>query len=184
MEFNEVIQNRRSIRQFMPQEVEQDKVDQLIESARLCQSAKNRQPWRFMILKGQEKDKVADMMVDPFSADNKEMFGYINTVQYSADTIKKAPLLIAVFQVCEEEWFASDLLSVGAAIEHICLECVNLGLGSVWIGDICFNEREISKYLKHEHLHLVSAIAIGYPAESPKLRPRKSRDEILIHKKS
>lgn len=184
MEFNEVIQNRRSIRHFTLQEVEQDKVDQLIDCARLCQSSKNRQPWSFMILKGQEKDKVADIMVEPFNEESSEMFGYANTVQYSADTIKRAPLLIAVFQVCEKEWFAPDLISMGAAIEHICLECVNLGLGSVWIGDICFNERAVSKYLGYEHLHLVSAVAIGYPAEAPKPRPRKSREEILITKKS
>lgn len=183
MEFNEVIQSRRSIRHFTSQEVESDKIDQLIDCARLCQSAKNRQPWYFMILKGQEKDKTADIMMEPFSEETKEMMGYINTVKYSADTIKRAPILIVIFQENEEEWLAPDLLSVGAAIEHICLECVNLGLGSVWIGDICFNERAVSKYLGHEHFHVVSAIAIGYPAESPKQRPRKTREEILIHKK-
>ncbi|MFQ9924269.1 MAG: nitroreductase family protein [Beduini sp.] len=183
MEFNEVIQNRRSIRHFTLQEVEQDKVDQLIDCARLCQSAKNRQPWSFMILKGQEKNKVADMMMESSNKESKEIFGYVNTVKYSAEIIKRAPLLIAVFQVYEEEWFASDLLSTGAAIEHICLECVNLGLGSVWIGDIWFNERAISKYLGCDHLHLISAVAIGYPAETPKPRPRKSREEILLSKK-
>lgn len=54
MEFEKVVEERRSIRIFRPQRVEKDKIYKLIEMARLCQSAKNRQPWKFMIesLKG------------------------------------------------------------------------------------------------------------------------------------
>ena len=49
MEFEKIIKNRRSIRKFNNKEVEDEKIMSLLECARLCQSAKNKQPWLFMI---------------------------------------------------------------------------------------------------------------------------------------
>lgn len=182
MEFTEVIKKRRSVRQFTQNEVEQDKIYQLINYARLCQSAKNRQPWKFMVLKEGEKDEVAKIMLDSLSGEEDKNV-YANTVKSSAQIIIKANALIAVFKEDNKDWIFSDLLSIGAAIEHICLGCTDLGLGSVWIADVCFSAKEISKYLGYENLSLVSVIAIGYPDEFPNPRPRKSLGECIITNK-
>ena len=55
MEFDQVIKNRRSIRKFHQQAVETEKITAILDCARLCQSAKNRQPWRFMVLTEDKK---------------------------------------------------------------------------------------------------------------------------------
>jgi nitroreductase len=55
MEFEKVVEDRRSIRNFQTRKVEKDKICKLIEMARLCQSAKNRQPWKFLTLENKEK---------------------------------------------------------------------------------------------------------------------------------
>lgn len=180
MEYEDVIMKRRSIRKFLPQSIEKEKVEKMLECARVCQSAKNRQPWMFMILKEDIKDKIANIMLELFEQNDIELPGYVNSSKSSANIIKEAPLLILVFKKNDEEWQTGDLLSIGAAIEHICLEAVNLGLGSVWIRDIVYTENEICRAVRHEKLQLVSAIAIGYPAESPKQRPRKPLNDILI----
>ena len=66
MELESVIQKRRSIRKFLARDVENEKIEKILECARLCQSGKNRQPWRFMILKGEQKDHVAQIMLNLF----------------------------------------------------------------------------------------------------------------------
>lgn len=181
MEFESVIRNRRSIRKFKPNQIETVVIEQLIECARLCQSAKNRQPWKFMVLKDDSKNNIADIMLGYF--DQKKSNSYNNSSRSSANIIKQAPVLFLIFQDFDENWQIGDLLSIGAAIEHICLEAVNLGLGSVWIRDTVYTEDLIAQSVGYPELKLVSAIAIGIPAETPNARPRKSTTEIMLEKR-
>lgn len=186
MDFEKVVHDRRSIRKFEDTKIEAEKIDKLIEAARLCQSAKNRQPWKFMILQEEEKDQVAEIMLALFEQSNIDLPGYMNSSKSSANAIKRAPLLILVFKEKDNKdgnWMTGDLLSIGAAIEHICLEAVNLSLGSVWIRDTTYTEQAICDYLGYPDLELVSGIAIGYPAEEPSPRPRKKAEELILQKR-
>ncbi len=180
MELEKVIQDRRSIRKFLPRKIEKNKIYKLIEMARLCQSAKNRQPWKFIILEGELKNKVAEIMLNLFDESDYELPGYVNSSKSSAEIIKNAPTLILALREKDSDWLTGDLLSMGAAIEHICLEAVNLGLGAVWIRDTVYTEEKIGKLVDCPDLQLVSAIAVGYPNESPKPRQRKRIEEIIL----
>lgn len=180
MEFDQVVKNRRSIRMFQQQSVETEKITALLDCARLCQSAKNRQPWRFMVLTKDRKNRVADIMLKLFEKNDVELPGYMNSSKNSANIIKNAPVLILVFIPKDEDWIKSDLLSVGAAIEHICLKAVDEGLGSVWIADTVYTRDEICEELEIKDNLLVSGIAIGYPDEAPLPRPRKGLEEIIL----
>ena len=51
------IENRRSIRKYKPDEIERKLIEEIIYSASLAPSAKNRQPWKFIVYQGEEKDK-------------------------------------------------------------------------------------------------------------------------------
>ena len=141
MELEEVIAQRRSIRKFETKPVEKAKLEKLIEAARLCQSAKNRQPWQFMILENGRKDQVAEIMLQLFESHNEELPGFVNSSRHTAQVIKNAPVLMLVFREPDELWTPGDLLSIGAAIEHVCLEAVNLGLGALWIRDTEYTEK-------------------------------------------
>ena len=55
MNLLELISARRSIRQYLPDDIEQDKIDYLMECARLAPSAANFQPWKFLIVKDSDK---------------------------------------------------------------------------------------------------------------------------------
>lgn len=184
MEFDQIIQDRRSIRKFISKEVEEEKVVALLESARLCQSAKNRQPWKFMLLTGKDKDEVADIMLSLFEKNHVELTGYANSSKNSAHIIQQAPLLVLAFIERDENWIHSDLLSMGAAIEHLCLKAVDLDLGAVWIADTVYTRDEISAAMGYANLQLISGIAIGYPDEHPNPRPRKEIEDILLKKQS
>lgn len=182
MEFEALVKARRSIRRFENRKVEAEKIAKLIEMARLCQSAKNRQPWRFLVLEGAEKDAVADLMFSLRRKNHEELTGFKNTSANSALIIKNASVVILVFKEKDDEWLTGDLLSIGAAVEHICLEAVNQGLGSVWIRDVAYTKFEIAQLTGHMDLELISAVAVGYAAEAPLPRPRKTTKEILLNK--
>ena len=59
------IENRRSIRKYKPDEIERKLIEEIIYSASLAPSAKNRQPWKFIVYQGEEKDKLVDVMPYP-----------------------------------------------------------------------------------------------------------------------
>ena len=157
------IQNRRSIRNYLPDEVTKEEILDILQAGINAPSAKNNQPWRFVIVSKEIKDKISEKMV--------ELYGPNKT----AEVIKTVPYLILVYNK-DNEYF--NHLSIGAAIENILLETTNRNLGSLWIGYI----KKIEDYVKELvdiDLELVSAIAIGIKNEEPVARPRLKLEDVL-----
>ena len=177
MEFKDVIEKRRSIRKFTSDEVDNKLLVELIRLATLAPSAHNRQPWKFMIVKGDKKDKIVSMM-NEFYNDNKERVS--NTMPFTISVINESNALIVVFRDGIEKDRYLDTLSIGGAIEHICLGATSMGLGSVWINDIDPVKSDVAKYLGYGDLEIVSVVAIGYPNQDPKPRPRKELNEVIL----
>ena len=183
MELKETIKIRRSIRKFIDTNISKEIIEDLIDCARLAPSAKNRQPWKFVIVKDDIKNQIANIMIDKekiskFSLERK-IYNCNSSVLTTAKTIKESPILIIVLKNREDNWITGDLLSIGAAIEHICLRATDLGLGSLWIRDIVYTQKEIAKLVGHENMEVISAISIGYSNENPNQKPRKNLDEVL-----
>lgn len=178
MNLTECILSRRSIRKYKQINISDDIILELIDSARLCQSAKNRQPWFFKILRNEEKQKIAELMHQKIRDARLENFN--SSVENSASIIENAPVLILVFKEKDDQWITSDMLSIGACIEHICLKSVDIGLGSLWIRDVYIAEKEILEETGNGNLELVSGITIGIPDECPSERPRKSINDIIL----
>ena len=183
MELIETINNRRSVRKYKDIDIPNDIIEDLINSARLAPSAKNRQPWEFMIVKNKTKNEIADIMLEQLKESKvsleRKIYNANSSVKATANIMKQAPILILVFKPKEDNWIIGDSLSIGSAIEHICLRATDLGLGSLWIRDIVYTQKEIAKLVGKDNMELISAISIGYPDENPKQRPRKKLNEIL-----
>ena len=56
------IENRRSIRKYKADKINKELIEDMIYSATLAPSAKNRQPWKFIVYQGKEKEKLVDIM--------------------------------------------------------------------------------------------------------------------------
>lgn len=184
MELKEVIAKRRSIRRYQTLDVKDELIKEILESARIAPSAKNRQPWRFIILKDKQKDTIADIMLkwDEANKTFRDQTGtvYKNSVLPTALVMKQASVLIMVYKKSDSPNINSDVLSIGAAVENICLTATDLGLGSLWICDVMYVKDEINEYLKITDMDLSTVVAIGYAAEEPIPRPRLSYEEIVI----
>jgi nitroreductase len=173
--FQELVQKRRSIRRYIEEPVERDKILLCLEAARLAPSADNAQPWRFLVL-----DDVN--LIHKFC---NEVFSGIYSVSKFA---KKAPVLIVILvrlniiahrvgKQIQDIHF--HLLDIGIAGEHIVLQAEELGLGTCWIG--WFNKRKARKILKIPRKYkIVSLLSLGYYEQKPsRQKKRRNLDEIV-----
>lgn len=157
MDVFEAIANRRSIRSYEDKPVEEEKLVSLLEAARLAPSAKNRQNWKFIVI----KDKSIIEKLVP--ACNSQRF------------IAQAPVIIAGVADPSFKWYKLDM---GIALEHVALHALELGLGTCWIG--AFDEEKVSRILNvPDNLETVILITVGYPKTTPGPTPRKSMKKIV-----
>ena len=179
METSQAIQARRSIRLYQNKPVEEKKIYQLINAARLAPSAKNRQPWRFIIETDTVRKKQISAIMRAFFKEGQDYPDYVKSITLSARIIDRAPVVIWVLKERDDRWNTSDLLSIGAAIENMCLAAVDMGMGTVWLRDVCYTQVELERFIGTQ-LEIVSCIAVGYPAEQPDFRPRKTIEELVL----
>lgn len=183
METLKSIKERRSIRNYTKEKVSKKIIEDILDCGRLAPSAKNRQPWYFVVVENDTKDKIADMMIN-YTINNddtieRKKLGYRSSVNPTANIIKQAPILILIFREKDDNWIVGDNLSIGACVENMCLRATDLGIGSLWIRDTVYVADEIAKMLNHQNMELNCALALGYAKESPKERPRKKLKDIM-----
>lgn len=183
METRKAIEDRRSIRAFKNEKVSKNLIMDMLDCARLAPSAKNRQPWYFVIVEGNLKNQIADMMIkyaeENDDTEERKILKCPSSVKATAKVMKEAPTLILVLKEKDINCTTADTLSIGACIENILLRATDLGLGSLWIRDIVYVAEEVAKLVNHSDLELNSAISIGYSNQSPNARPRKQLEEII-----
>ena len=165
----EAIMKRRSVRSFLDKSIEDEKLSAVLEAGRLAPSAKNRQEWRFVVVKNREvRREVAE-------AANGQNF------------VGEAPVVIVACGVTDGYVMScgqpSYPIDVAIALDHISLAAVELGLGTCWIG--AFNENRVKKILGiPEEIRVVELMPIGYPAfQTIKEKNRLPFNKIVKHER-
>jgi nitroreductase len=170
------IKKRRSVRKYIDKSVEDEKIIQLLESARLAPSGSNTQPWHFIIVKSEIiREKLAEA-----SHKQKWMFSAPVFIVCVADIRCRIPVDVGISlnedspQVELKQIIRDTSISIG----HILLEADNLGLGTCWVA--WFIQEEIRPVLNiPDDKYVVGVITVGYPNEAPEARPRKKLEEIV-----
>ncbi len=176
MELIETIKERKSIRKFKSDKIEKKIIEDIIYYGTLAPSAKNRQPWQFLVIDNIEiKEKIANIMIK-YEIDNN-ITG--SSVKETARAMKEAPVLILIFKEKNDKRLVGDCLSIGACAQNMVLRAVDLGISSLLIRDFIDVEYEIKKILNKEELELNYAISLGYQDQYPDRRPRKNINEII-----
>ncbi len=194
METLEAIASRRSIRKYLPREVSDELVEKIVRAGMLAPSAKNRQPWSFVAVKGEAKEEMLQCFRQGILREqtgNAVLPGskrHLPGAEYTVKILEEAPVSIWIVNplgTCdtamdEEGYFyeIANVQSVGAAVENMALAAASLGLGSLWICDIFFAYEELSRWLGAGG-KLMAALALGYPAEQPSARPRKPFSQVF-----
>lgn len=155
--FFELLKNRRSIRKFLQQPIEPEKIDLILKAALMSPASKRTNGWEFWVV--QQKNTLEKMA---------------ECRPHGSKLLENAPLAIVV----TADPSKSDVWFEDASIASIIiqLEATDLGLGSCWV-QIYNREKDetisAEQYIKNilnipEHLHVLSAIAIGYKDEERK----------------
>ena len=175
--FQTLVKNRQSDRGYTSQPIEKDKLERILEAARIAPSACNAQPWKFIVVNDQDiKSKLADTT-------SSKILGMNHFT-------KQAPIHIVI--VMEGANFTSNfgsmvkrkhfpLIDIGIAAEHICLAATAEGVGSCMIG--WFDETAVKKLLKiPRSKRPILIITLGY-SEKPETREkrRKSIETVVTY---
>ena len=164
------IKHRYSVRAFQTKPVEPDKLQNVLEAARLAPSARNVQEWRFVVVQNQlMRQKLAQ------AANNQAFVG-------------EAPVLIVgcanktdYIMRCGHPAYLIDL---AIAIEHMALQATEEGLGTCWIGS--FYEDRIKELLNiPASIRVIALLPLGYPREEApaKQKNRLNQNQIISHEK-
>ncbi len=185
MDVFEAIASRRSIRRYKNQPVPRELVERLLKAATEAPSGKNLQPWRFVVLQGEKKNRVAAALNDAARRLRQEGRP-TGGAQGSARVMAEAPVLILVYDPyrnpakeadkagrADQFSLTVDIQSVGAAIQNLLLAARALGLGTLWVCDILLAEREVAELVGRKDQALIAAVAVGYADEAPSARPRR-----------
>jgi nitroreductase len=184
----DAIAARRSIRKFKNTPIAEDLLQVILKAGSQAPSAKNRQPWRFVIVK---EDKRAEMVrvFREAIARAKAQGDEIGSSEWSANVMDQAPVSIFVINpeglppwlehsIDQNFMDVVDIQSVGAAIQNMLLAAQDLGLGSLWICDVFYAYEELLSWLG-EKGEMIAAVSLGYADESPAARWRKPFSEIV-----
>ncbi|GHU70364.1 nitroreductase [Spirochaetia bacterium] len=186
----EAISGRRSIRKFLAKDIDKGIIEKILEAGILAPSAKNRQPWKFVVITNENKREMIQIIKsgidgNEFFKKNPEVKPY---AEYTVKTMEKAPVTLFVLntennfllnQTAGEKLFElTNVQSIGASIENMLLAALEYGVGSLWICDIYFAYDELCKWLNTDK-QIIAAISFGYPDESPSPRPRKGMGELV-----
>lgn len=170
------IEIRRSIRKYIDKSVEDEKIIQLLESARLAPSGSNTQPWNFIVVKSElNRKNLAEI-----AHNQKWMLSAPVFIVCVADIrcrIEENVNLLLNENSPQEE-LKQIIRDTSISVGYMLLEAENLGLGACWVA--WFTQDKIRPILNiPTDKYVVGIITIGYANETPKARPRKKFEEII-----
>ena len=168
MEFNELIQKRYSVRAYRPNPVEEEKLRQVLEAARLAPTAANRQSFQIIVIHPAGRE-----------ADMRRI--------YKADWFATAPVILSAVGLPAGNWVRKDgknynYLDIGNVMDHNVLSATNLGLGTCWIG--AFDPAAAREILGlPEGAQPIAFTPLGYPADQSGPKKRKPLSELLRYER-
>lgn len=187
METMEAIGRRRSIRLFRNDPLPRGLVNRVLEAACMAPSAKNAQPWRFLVFDGRSRLELVSAVRKGLLASQGARSSR-SDLEHTLRAMEQAPVLLLVFMARVDpppqvDFHGSnqvaDIQSIGACIQNLLLAAVDQGLGTLWICDILDAVDSVERLVRRPE-QLVAAVALGYPAEDPPPRPRRPLVESVV----
>ncbi|MBM4466583.1 MAG: nitroreductase [Chloroflexi bacterium] len=168
MKFLELAEKRYSVRAYKPDPVEEDKLNQVLEAARLAPTAVNAQPFQLIVIHtaGREAE--------------------LNRI-YRKDWFVQAPLVIGICGIPAQGWVRRDgknytEVDVAIAMDHLILAATDAGLGTCWVG--AFDPEAAREVLGlPDDVEPIAFTPLGYPADQPKSKKRKPLSELVRYER-
>jgi nitroreductase len=168
VEVFEAMRRRRSVRAYLPREVEAEKVTQILKAANAAPSAGNLQAYEiYRITEGKERKALARAALGQwFIAQAPVVLVFCANPARSAGKYRERGARLYAVQ------------DATIACTFAMLAATALGLGTVWVG--AFDDAAVQKVLGTREFVPVAILPIGYAAEEPEATPRRSLAD-LVH---
>lgn len=173
MEYNQILESRRSTRHYLDKEIPDDVLVELLASVSVAPSWHNYQPARYHVIKSKEMIEAITQTLPTFNQNN----------------IKNAPVLIVTSIVLNQSGFlkgqpANELVNSwgyydgGLSNMHLIFKATDLGLGTLIIG--LRNADKIRNLLNIDPSEsIMSVISVGYPERMTPMPKRKDLKEVI-----
>src|SRR4030065_2588261 len=164
MNMYSILKKRRVIRSYKPAPVEEEKLNRILEAARLAPSAANRQPIYFVVIKD---EKTKQQLKNAYG----EKWFYT------------APVVICVCSIPEIAWKRGDGknyadIDAAIAMDHLIRGATEEGLATCWIA--AFKVPIIKSILNFPPgMEPVAITPVGYPLDIPESTYRKPLEEMV-----
>jgi nitroreductase len=164
MDILQAIFTRRSVREYQDRPVPEDMINQLLAAAMAAPSARNQQPWEFIVLT------------------DREILEQVARINPNAQMAAQAPLAILIcgnlkIEISPGYW----VVDCAAAVQNLLLCAHALGLGAVWTGTYP-NEERMDGYTQlldlPEYIVPHTLVVVGYPAQVPESQERFNPERI------
>jgi len=167
MDLYEAIKERRSVRKFNPDPVDDGLIEKLLDAARMAPSWSNYQCWRFLVVRDEDKRENLSRSLPENNP--------------AAKGLVQAPVVIVLCADPSESGKQDGkdyyLLDAGLALEQLVLAAHAEGLGTCWIA--WFDEESVKKVCSiPEDYRVVALTPLGVPQKQPSVKPRKDISEI------
>jgi len=162
MDFLELTKKRYSVRAYKSIPVEDEKLKEILEAARMAPTGSNQQAFQLIVVhtKGREEELKAI---------------------YNKDWFMQAPIIIcACATTIQNQPYdeGRSYRNVAIVMDHLILAATNLGLGTCWIGAFDPNAARDILGLPKEVKPIVFA-TVGYSDDEPRPKVRKSIDKLV-----
>jgi nitroreductase len=164
MDFFQLVEERYSVRAYKPDAVEDDKLQFVLKAAQMAPTAANKQPFQLIVIHTKGREHELSRL-------------------YHRDWFFQAPLIIGMVTLPAQAWIRSDGKNYGdvdstIAMDHLILAAASVGLGTCWVAN--FNPQAAREVLGlPQDAEPVAFTPLGYPADQPRPKKRKSLSELV-----
>jgi len=168
VEFSDLIEKRYSVRAYKPDPVEDDKLQYVLEAARLAPTAANRQPIRLIVIHTAGREQELKRI-------------------YGRGWFTQAPLVVCMCGLPNRAWVRGDgknFTDVDAAIamDHLILAAADVGLGTCWVG--AFDPSAARQVLGlPEDVEPIAFTPLGYPGDRAGAKKRKDLSDLVRYER-
>jgi nitroreductase len=174
----ENIKSRRSIRKYLPEQIKDEELEILLESAIYAPTGHNDQPWYFTVIQNKE-------LIDEMNVECKRIMSDL-PIEWIAKMGKAEHLHIfynapTVVVVSGKEDATTPLPDCCAAIQNMLLAAESIDIGSCWIGLARFffeNEENIKCLGVPEGYKPYYAVTLGYKGSSNNIAPERNKNVV------
>lgn len=165
MNFSELVTRRYSVRAYKPDPVEEEKLQQVLETARMAPTAANRQPFQIILIHTAGREAELSRI-------------------YGREWFTQAPLVICACGIPSQGWTRSGDgksytdVDVAIVVDHMTLAAADVGLGTCWIG--AFDPVAAREVLGlPDDVEPIAFMTLGYPADRLRTKKRKPLSDLV-----